>query len=75
MTEAQILRPRRADDTSDDLWTTFNRVQESLVRGGLPGRNAAGRRSRTREVTGIDQDVRLNRSLWILADALRDRIR
>ncbi|MCQ0033995.1 DUF932 domain-containing protein [Burkholderia glumae] len=75
VTEAQILRPRRADDTSDDLWTTFNRVQESLVRGDLPGRNAAGRRSRTREVTGIDQDVRLNRSLWILADALRDRIR
>ncbi|QKM57686.1 DUF932 domain-containing protein [Burkholderia glumae] len=75
VTADQILRPRRSDDTSDDLWTTLNRLQESLVRGGLPGRNAAGRRSRTREVTGIDQDIRLNRALWILADALRERIR
>ncbi|WLE64170.1 DUF945 domain-containing protein (plasmid) [Burkholderia plantarii] len=75
VTEAQILRPRRSADASDDLWTTLNRVQESLIRGGLQGRNAAGRRGRTREVTGIDQDVRLNRALWILADALRERIR
>ncbi|WP_175905970.1 DUF932 domain-containing protein [Burkholderia seminalis] len=73
ITEQQVLRPRRTDDTGNDLWTTFNRVQESLVRGGQPGRTATGRRTRTRAVTGIDQDVKLNRALWVLADALRTR--
>lgn len=73
ITEQQVLRPRRTDDTGNDLWTTFNRVQESLVRGGQPGRTATGRRTRTRAVTGIDQDVKLNRALWVLAYALRTR--
>ncbi len=73
ITADQVLRPRRAADTGNDLWTTFNRVQESLIRGGITGRNASGRRTRTREVTGIDQDVKLNRALFVLADALRAR--
>lgn len=73
ITEEQVLRPRRTADAGNDLWTTFNRVQESLIRGGQPGRTATGRRTRTRAVTGIDQDVKLNRALWVLADALRTR--
>jgi hypothetical protein len=69
--EAQILKPRRGDDTRPDLWSTFNRVQESLVNGGLPGRTATGRRMRTRPVQGIDQNVKLNRALWMLAEEMR----
>lgn len=71
ITERQLLAPRRAEDSASDLWTTFNRVQENMMRGGLRGRNANGRAIRTRAVTGIDQDVRLNRALWVLADELR----
>lgn len=71
VTEAQILRPRRTDDQAPDLWTTFNRVQENVVRGGLRGRNANGGRMSTRAVTGIDQDVKLNRALWTLAEEMR----
>ena len=71
VTEAQLLRARRAEDASNDLWTTFNRVQENVMRGGLVGRSATGKRSRTREVKGIDQSVKLNRALWLLADEMR----
>ena len=71
VTESQILAPRRSADSGTDLWTTFNRVQENLVRGGLPARNAAGRRTRTREVQGIDQSVKINRALWLLADEMK----
>lgn len=71
ITESQILAPRRSADTGTDLWTTFNRVQENLVRGGLPARNAAGRQTRTREVQGIDQSVKINRALWLLADEMK----
>ena len=63
ITESQILQPRRFDDNHADLWSTFNRVQENLVKGGLTGRSANGRQQRTRPVQGIDQNVRLNRAL------------
>jgi hypothetical protein len=71
ITEAQVLNARRFEDRSDDLWTTFNRVQENLTRGGLHGRSRSGRAMSTRAVTGIDQNMKLNRALWVLADAMR----
>lgn len=71
ITENQILRPRRFDDNRSDLWSVFNRVQENLVKGGLSSRASNGRQQRTRPVQGIDQNVRLNRALWLLADGLR----
>lgn len=71
VTASQLLAPRRREDASNDLWATFNRVQENTIKGGLSGRNKQGRRSRTRAVTGIDQDVKLNRALWVLAQHLR----
>jgi hypothetical protein len=71
VTESQLLQTRRLEDRSDDLWTTFNRVQENLIQGGLQGRTPAGRPMRTRPVVGIDQGVKLNRALWVLAEEMR----
>ena len=67
----QLLTPRRIEDGAHDLWTAFNRTQEHLVRGGLPGRTANNDITRTREITGIDQNVRLNKALWTLAEEMR----
>lgn len=71
----QIIRPRRTDDKGADLWRTFNVTQENVIRGGLHGikRDANGRTKRvgTREVKGIDQNVALNRGLWVLANEMR----
>jgi len=71
ITESQILMPRRFDDRRPDLWSIFNRTQENLIKGGLNGRAANGRRQSTRPVQGIDQNLRLNRALWLLADGMR----
>lgn len=66
----QLLEERRYDDEGKDLWTTFNVVQENLIKGGLNGRkrDSKGRLRyvRTRPVKSIDRDMRLNRSLWLL---------
>ena len=75
VTPTQLLMPRRHEDSSNDLWTTFNRVQENTIKGGLRGRNKQGRRTTTRAVNGIDQDVKLNRALWVLAQALENHQR
>ena len=70
----QLLITRRTDDTANDLWTTFNVVQENMIRGGLNnfGHNANGAyvRRHTREVKGIDQTTALNRALWTLGEEM-----
>lgn len=71
ITETQVLEARRSSDVHSDLWSTFNRTQENLLQGGILGRSATGRRMRTRAVQGIDQNVKLNRALWMLAEEMR----
>ncbi|MEI6439041.1 MAG: DUF932 domain-containing protein [Alphaproteobacteria bacterium] len=71
-----LLEPRRHQDRLADLWTTMNVVQENVVRGGLRyvNENAeTGRRMRrtTGEVRGIDENKRLNRAIWTLAEEMR----
>ena len=68
VTASQILTSRRYEDRQNDLWTTYQRLQENLLKGGLPGRTAKGKRSHTRAVNGIDGDVKLNRALWVMAE-------
>lgn len=65
-----LLTARRHDDKGANLWATFNRVQENVIRGGLRGRATTGRRMSTREITGIDQNVKTNRALWVLAEQM-----
>lgn len=64
---AQLLACRRVEDAGDDLWTVMNRCQEGLLRGGLSHRSANGRLIRTRRITSLKEDVRLNSQLWDLA--------
>lgn len=87
ITASQLLTPRRSADRAEngsswsrpapDLYRTMNVVQENVIKGGLSARNPGTARSRgrmvtTREVKGIDQDVRLNRALWQLAEKMAE---
>jgi len=64
----KLLQPRRYADSGADLWSTFNRIQENTVEGGLRTyAPVTGRRNRTRPVVGIAENTKLNRSLWSLA--------
>lgn len=74
ITESQVLMPRRWQDEKNDLWTTFNTLQENLSKGGLSGHSAQGKRSRTRAVNGIDGDIKLNRALWVMAEELQQAL-
>jgi len=74
ITPVKLLEPRRREELGNDLWHTFNRVQANLLQGGQRERDrflANGRRvARTRAVTGLDQNVRINKQLWELAQRL-----
>lgn len=74
---ARLLHTRRHDDHGADLWRTFNRVQENMIRGGV-GYTSTDQRGRrvqrsTREVRGIDQNKGLNRALWMLAEFMKEQ--
>jgi hypothetical protein len=70
ITERDVLQPRRQADRESDLWRTFNVVQENMIQGGIRGRATTGKRTTTRPVSGIDQNIKLNRALWLLADQM-----
>ena len=71
VTAEQLIEARRPEDLGHNLWTTFQRVQENVMRGGQPGRSVQGRRLHTRPVGSIDRGVSLNRALWMLAEEMR----
>jgi len=71
VTADQVLRPRRYEDGRSDVWSTFNVLQENLIKGGLSARTVTPRgvkRASTRKVTGLDADLKINRGLWALAE-------
>lgn len=67
----KLLAPRRYGDAATDLWTTFNVVQEHLVKGGdaylAPSERRGMRRNRTRPLGGLAEGRRINKALWTLA--------
>lgn len=75
VTPIEILQARRISDTKDDLWTTFNVVQENLIRGGIRYRTDKGARMRTRAVNSVTENVRLNTALWTLTEKMAELAR
>lgn len=75
------IRARRSADQTDDkgnrdLWRTFNVVQENLIRGGLYGKSEPTQKKpmgsfrRLRAVKSVNEDTKLNRALWTLANEM-----
>jgi hypothetical protein len=67
----RFLVPQRQGDTSKDLWTTFNILQEKLVRGGTRYYHSESNQyRRTRKVGSITENSRLNTALWNLTEKM-----
>ena len=65
-----ILTPNRVEDNKNDLWTTFNVVQEKFVRGGFDYRTKTGRKSKLRNLKSILTVNNINTKLWELAEEM-----
>lgn len=70
----KLLQPRRREEANtNDLFSVFNIVQENTIKGGLMGYTRdRGRlkRTRTREVKSIEQNIKLNKALWTLSEKM-----
>jgi hypothetical protein len=66
----ELLLPRRASDNKSDLWSTFNVIQENIIKGGVISRNQNKDNSfrTSRGITSAIKDVSVNQDLWNLAE-------
>lgn len=60
-----IINPVRREDTSKDLWTVFNVVQEKLIKGGVYRKNT---KRRSRAINNFLNDSKINTQMWELAE-------
>ena len=63
-----LITPNRIEDNSDDLWTTFNVVQEKFMRGGVEYRTNNNRNTALRGLKNIMAVNSMNTKLWELAE-------
>lgn len=66
----EILTPLRKEDEVDNLWTTFNMVQEKFIRGGIEYKTKTGRRSSLRSLKNIVSVNYVNTKLWETAESM-----
>ena len=68
ITVQDMLYATRDADRGNSLWKVFNVVQEKLLRGGMVYNLPTGRQQTVRALTNIDEQVKVNKNLWELAE-------
>lgn len=63
-----LLRVRREADNGNTLWQVFNRLQESIVRGGEYFVDAKGKMRKMKPIRNFAQDMKLNGDIWEIAE-------
>ncbi len=66
----ELITPQRSGDNDDNLWATFNIVQEKFVKGGLEYRTQTGKKTSLKGLKNIMATNTMNTKLWELADTL-----
>jgi len=66
---AEILKVRRPEDEGNSLWVVFNRIQESVIRGGQMFVDARGRMREQKAIRNLDKSLKMNQELWSLAES------
>jgi hypothetical protein len=79
----QLLTRRRQADAGNDLWTTFNVIQENALKGGLEAESVTHTerwgevrtRTRTHAIGAIDRSTKLNKDLFALAQNVFQKVK
>lgn len=68
-----LLHPKRTEDIGNDLWRTFNTVQEKVIHGEYKymAENKKGKmvERKARQISGFKTDLELNRKLFEIANS------
>lgn len=64
-----VLMPKISADYGNTMWQVFNRVQYNLINGGFDCMVNGEKPRKSRPITNISTNVKINKGLWELADA------
>lgn len=65
-----ILDPKRDADKGDDLWRTFNVIQEKITQGDFHAALTGAKVRKVRKIKSFEKDLKVNKQLFKLATAL-----
>ena len=65
-----ILEPKREADKGDDLWRTFNVVQEKITQGEFHAALKGAKVRKVRKIKSFEKDMKVNKELFKLATSL-----
>lgn len=65
-----ILEPKREADKGDDLWRTFNVIQEKITQGDFHAALKGAKVRKVRKIKSFEKDLEVNKKLFRLATAL-----
>ena len=69
-TLVDILEPKRDADKGDDLWRTFNVIQEKITKGDFHAALKGAKVRKVRAIKSFEKDLEVNKQLFRLATAL-----
>jgi len=64
-----ILEPKREADKGDDLWRTFNVIQEKITQGDFHAALKGAKVRKVRKIKSFEKDLEVNKKLFKLATA------
>lgn len=65
-----ILKPKRQEDEGEDLWRTFNIIQEKITKGEFHAALKGAKVRKIRAIKSFEKDLQVNKELFKLATAL-----
>ena len=76
----ELARSNRYEDTGYNAWKAFNRIQESILKGGVNIRSITskhlsekriyGIQRKAKGITALSENIRINQSLWDMTHEL-----
>lgn len=69
-TIVDILDPKREADKGDDLWRTFNVIQEKITQGDFHAALTGAKVRKVRAIKSFERDLEVNKQLFKLATEL-----
>lgn len=65
-----LLEPKRKNDEGTDLWTTFNILQEKIVKGEFHAALKGAKVRKIRAIKSFEKDLKVNKELFKMATSL-----
>jgi len=65
----EVLKSQRKEDKGNNVWVTFNKIQENILEGNFNYLTSKGKVRQARPIKNFKQDIDVNKRLWEVAES------